>query len=98
MRKIHKQALANKDLHAIWLYSFKNWGEKQADKYFDELQVAFNLIAENPEIGVSCDYIREGYLQYHINRHVVFYRMTSDKIHIVRVLHDSMNFKTHLQK
>ncbi len=96
MRKIHTQALAKQDLQAIWLYSFKNWGEKQADKYFDELNEAFCLIAENPEIGFTCDYIREGYRQFHINCHFIFYRITPTKIHVVRVLHDSMNFKTHL--
>jgi toxin ParE1/3/4 len=95
VRKIHTQALAKQDLKNIWLYSFKNWGEKQADSYFDELHAAIALIAENPEIGFACNYIREGYRQYHINRHFVFYRITATKIHIVRVLHDSMNFKAH---
>ncbi|WP_232322135.1 type II toxin-antitoxin system RelE/ParE family toxin [Methylomonas lenta] len=32
-----------------------------------------------------------GYRQLRINRHVVFYRVTVTKIHIVRILHDSMN-------
>ena len=96
MRKIHLQVLAKKDLKHIWLYSFNNWGEEQADCYFDELNTAFALIAENPELGTACDYIREGYRQFHINRHSVFYRVTATKIHIVRVLHDSMNYTAHL--
>lgn len=98
MRKIHIQALAKQDLKNIWLYSFKNWGEKQADTYFDELNAAITLIAENSEIGFACDYIRKGYRQYHINRHFVFYYVTATKIHIVRVLHDSMNFQAFLQQ
>jgi toxin ParE1/3/4 len=96
MRKIHTQALARQDLKNIWLYSFKKWGAEQADCYFDELDVTFALIAENPELGFDCDYIREGYRQFHINRHLVFYRVTVSKIHIVRVLHDSMNYTAHL--
>ena len=59
MRKIHTQALAKKDLKNIWLYSFNNWGEVQANTYFDELNAAFALIAENPEMGFACDSIRE---------------------------------------
>jgi toxin ParE1/3/4 len=55
MHAIHTQNQAKKDLQAIWLYSFKNWGEKQADKYFDELDKAIALIAHNPEIGTPCD-------------------------------------------
>jgi len=96
MRKIHTQALAKQDLKNIWLYSFKNWGAEQADCYFDELNAAFVLIAENPELGFACDYIREGYRQFQINRHLVFYRATATKIRIVRVLHDSMNYTAHL--
>ncbi len=55
MRKIHTQALAKQDLKNIWLYSFKNWGAEQADCYFDELNSAFALITENPELGFACD-------------------------------------------
>lgn len=98
MRKIHIQALAKQDLKNIWIYSFNNWGEKQADAYFDQLNAAIALIAKNSEIGFACDYIRDGYRQYHINRHFVFYRVTTAKIHIVRVLHDSMSFKAYLQQ
>lgn len=72
MRKIHIQTLAKQDLKNIWLYSFNNWGDAQADCYFDELNAALALIAENPELGFACDYIREGYRQIHINRHLVF--------------------------
>jgi toxin ParE1/3/4 len=97
MRKIHIQVLAKQDLKNIWIYSFNNWGEKQADAYFEQLNAAIILISKNSEIGFACDYIREGYRQYYINRHFVFYRVTSTKIHIVRVLHDSMNFKPYLQ-
>jgi toxin ParE1/3/4 len=96
MRKIHIQALAKQDLKNIWLYSFKNWGEAQADCYFDELNAGFRLLVENPELGLACDYIYDGYRQFHINRHLVFYRVTASKIHIVRVLHESMNYRAHL--
>jgi toxin ParE1/3/4 len=95
MRKIHTQALAKQDLKNIWLYSFKNGGS-EADCYFDELNAAFPLITENPELGFACDYIREGYRQFHINCHLVFYRVTATKIQVVRVLHDSMNYSAHL--
>ena len=60
MLKIHKQVLAEQDLVDIWLYSFNNWGEHQADKYIDELEKAFLLLAENPGTGTSCDEVRQG--------------------------------------
>jgi toxin ParE1/3/4 len=35
--KIHKQALAESDLVDVWLYTFEQWDERQADKHLDEL-------------------------------------------------------------
>ena len=33
MLKVHKQTKAEQDLIDIWLYTFYEWDEKQADKY-----------------------------------------------------------------
>ena len=86
MRKLYQQAKAREDLKKIWTYSFKEHGEKQADKYYDELSVAMESIESNPHIGVACDYIRSGYRQHQVNHHYIFYRLTDTKIHIVRIL------------
>jgi len=37
MRHIFKSPAAENDLENIWLYSFGEWGEEQADRYYDEL-------------------------------------------------------------
>jgi plasmid stabilization system protein ParE len=44
--RVFKQALAEKDLTDIWIYTFNEWGERQADTYLDDLAVTFNLLAE----------------------------------------------------
>ena len=51
MPRILKQAQAEQDLVEIWLYTFNEWGEYQADKYLDELNAAIRLLAEQP---LSC--------------------------------------------
>ncbi len=96
MLTLHKQRKAQSDLKNIWLYSYKEHGEKQADQYYDELIAGMETIKENPRIGVACDYIRDGYRQYKINNHYVFYQLSSKSIHVVRVLHENMSFKKHL--
>lgn len=96
MRKLHQQKKAQVDLKKIWLYSYENFGLQQAEKYYDELIIGMETIEENPEIGVACDYIRSGYRQYKINEHFVFYRLSKNKIHIIRVLHESMKAAKHL--
>jgi toxin ParE1/3/4 len=96
MRKIHIQVRAKQDLKNIWLYSFKNWGPRQADKYYDELLEGLTVIVDNPKIGIARDDIRQGYRQYHVNRHMVFYRFTPTRIHVVRVLGDNMDVERHV--
>jgi toxin ParE1/3/4 len=41
MPRVSKQASTEQDLIEIWLYTFNEWGEKQADRYLDDLAVAF---------------------------------------------------------
>jgi plasmid stabilization system protein ParE len=55
MLKIHKQVRARKDIKGIWQYSLKRWGERQADKYYDELIKGMDLLISHPEIGVARD-------------------------------------------
>ena len=50
MPRILKQAQAEQDLVEIWLYTFNEWGEYQADKYLDDLEGAIRLLAEQPLI------------------------------------------------
>ncbi len=97
MLKIHKQVRARKDIKGILEYSIKNWGEKQADKYYDELIKGMDLFVTHPEIGVARDDIREGYRCFRINQHDVYYKITSTRIVIIRVLHESMKPELHFK-
>lgn len=94
--EIHITKKAQKDLEDIYIYSLNEWGEKQADKYFDELDNSINkILSKNPKIGIACDYIRFGYRQFHVNEHLIFYKLTSKRIYIVRLLHKSMKVEMH---
>jgi len=91
MYKIHQQHKAHIDLKNIWHYSYENHGEKQADKYYDELIVAMETIQQNPQIGIACDHVRMGYRYYRAKEHFIFYRVTKQTIHIIRILHQNMD-------
>ena len=97
MYVIHQQVKAQLDLKQIWLYSLREFGEAQADNYYDQLIDGINTIRDNPEIGFPCDYIRIGYRQYKVKQHFIFYRIGKGKIHIVRVLHESMQVVNYLK-
>ena len=87
---------AREDLKSIAKYTHKNWGMRQCNHYLQKLDAAFQYIAEYPKHGMSCDYIREGYHKYHVEKHVVFYRQLGQEIQIVRVLHSRMDVIKHL--
>jgi hypothetical protein len=53
MMELHQRAKAKRDLKEIWLYTFKEYGEEQADKYYDELIRAMLRLSENPSIGTT---------------------------------------------
>lgn len=97
-RTIRISANAERDLIGIWQYTFTQWDAAQADRYLDELDDGIQLLADNPELGVSRDNVREGYRVLFINRHAVYYYYTvaSSTIHVVRVLHEQMDPGIHL--
>ncbi len=96
MAKIGKSPKAETDLEDIWLYSFKQWNEHQADQYYDELIDGINRLTNNPQLGKSRESIGRGYRSLQINRHVIYYRLQKQTIDIVRVLHERREPNEHL--
>ncbi len=76
----------------------ETWGRLQRNKYLAELDKSFHRLAEEPELGRSCDEIRKGYRKISEGRHVLFYRSVKKGIEIVRVLHGSMDIANHLSR
>ena len=95
-RRLVVSKRAEADLREIWLYSFKTWGEAQADRYLDELGTGLQECGAEPERGRCCDEVRLGYRSLLIRRHVAFYTFTDDEVLIQRVLHGSMEPDLHL--
>ena len=87
---------AARDLEGIWLYTLEQWGIDQAHRYTDDLAAAFAELAENPQLGTSCDDIRKGYRRSRVGRHFVYIRMTGYGIAVIRVLHDRIDAPRHL--
>lgn len=96
MVEIHKQAAAEDDLVDIWRYSFEAWGADQADLYLDALNEGIAGLRDNPRLGADCSDIRAGYRRLHIRHHIVYYRLQTGRIEIVRVLHERMDPDRHL--
>lgn len=93
--KLTNKAVA--DLSKIWGYTFEVWSEKQADKYYNELILNCEEIAENPDLGKNYTGISKQILGVKANRHIIFYRtLNEDYVEITRILHERMDLKNRL--
>ncbi len=90
MATVRLSGRAKADLLRIGTYTLRTWGESQAARYLDALEKCAKMLARNPAMGRSCDWIRPGLDRFENGRHVLFYRRRSGGILVVRILHQSM--------
>lgn len=94
MAKYHILKRAVDDLTEIWNYTFDEWSEKQADKYYELLLEGCNELADNPLLGKEYPEISNTLLGYKWGEHIIFYIISdADEIEVVRILHGRMNLK-----
>jgi toxin ParE1/3/4 len=92
MNKFVLSAKAKSDLVKIAKYTQLTWGRAQRNDYLKILDNSFQLLTDEPDIGINCDYIREGYSKYPQANHVIYYKEHKEnQILIVRILHKSMD-------
>ena len=96
MREVVISERAEADLREIWLYSFDNWGDAQADRYLDELDGGLQQCGVEPERGKDRESVRPGYWSRRARKHVVFYTFSDTVVLIQRVLHGSMDPSRHV--
>lgn len=89
---------ATKDLENIWLYTFENWSQEQADRYFNLIIDEIENITKDPSSGKDYSYIKEGYFRSQVKSHFIFYRINTKKkeIEVIRILHQQMDIKSQL--
>ncbi len=87
------------DLSGIWNYTFDNWSESQADEYYQMLLDNCQIIANKPNIGKNYKNILNGLFGHKIGRHIIFYRIKSEKeILILRILHEQMDLENRIKE
>lgn len=98
MKSLVLSAEAQADIDLIAAYTTDSWGWQQTDRYLTELEDSFQLLAENPRMGRSCDAISAGLHRHEVGKHIIFYRLKPGGIRVVRILHRQMNpSKSHFE-
>jgi toxin ParE1/3/4 len=93
----HLSRRARTDLAEIWRYTNSRWGLEQADRYVTAIHQAFDKLMADPSLGRPFSNTPKQTRGYQIGSHVVFYRKSRKRFHVVRVLHKSMDHARHLR-
>lgn len=88
---------AVEDLNEIWNYTYDQWSEKQADKYYQRLFDDIQTLTDNPNLGKNYDGIANDLFGLRCQRHIIFFRrIQKNKIEITRILHERMDLKNRI--
>lgn len=85
MGKYKLSNVAKEDLIRIHQYGVKQFGLKQADKYFDSFFVHVELISKNPQSFESVDFIKPGYRRCVCGVDSIFYKINGDEVEIMAI-------------
>lgn len=95
MPEFNLRPAAHADLDGIWEYTRRTWGERQADAYIRMLAAAFESLSAAPGLGLQRDELHPSLRVFRSGKHLIFY-LATEPLDIVRVLHERMDFSSHL--
>lgn len=90
MKRLILRRAAVADISAIWDYTAKSWGLRQAIAYDDALRAAVDGLLSGQTRSQSANEVRTGLRRALVGRHVVFFHETATTVTVVRVLHQRM--------
>lgn len=78
---------AEADVDRLFDFGIDTFGLDQAVKYIQGLEERFDDIANNPLMYPAVDHIRQGYRRSVYGVHSIYYRMKSEHVDIMRLIH-----------
>ncbi len=78
---------AERDIEEIVEYTDLNFGEAQTQEYLAGLYYSFDLLTDNPKMGLSFDSARRRYIY---KSHYVYYRIEEGILKILRIRHTKL--------
>ncbi len=94
--KYTKSKKTDQDIKRITKRSISDFGEQQTDKYLYGLEQCLQLLADNPNLGRTCDELRQGYQRHEYESHIIFYRKRKNDIFIATIIHQSRDIARNL--
>jgi toxin ParE1/3/4 len=91
---VRRYDLANRavtDLLEIVRYTKQKWGQEQAQRYREELDLALQQLSLTFDLGRRREEIARGLRSYPVAQHIAFYAPRKSTILVLRILHPRMN-------
>lgn len=86
-RKLRLSIRASEHLAGLYRYGFEQWGEVQADVYYDNLLEHLDGLCGHPFQYREITEIRPGYRRSVCQQHSVYYCVTDAHVEIMAVLY-----------
>ena len=96
MKRLALTEIARADLASIRRYSTRTWGRDQTTKYMDALRDTMKGLVRGTVVTRTRDDLRPAIQMVTSGRHSIFFEAGESRILVVRVLHDSMDYRRHL--
>ena len=77
---------AKEDLRRIYRRGLREYGEAQADEYYNALFDRFEQIAEQPFLYPAVDDIREGYRRSVCGVDSIYYRIEGETVEVMAII------------
>ncbi|THB66913.1 MAG: type II toxin-antitoxin system RelE/ParE family toxin [Gammaproteobacteria bacterium] len=87
---------AKDDLKLMYQYGLRQWGQERSDRYISEIKRLIWLLVEQPFMGTERPELLSNIRSLPIKSHILFYRIISTKVEIVRILHGRQDPHIHL--
>jgi toxin ParE1/3/4 len=89
----HLSKQAEADLDDIWLYVAQD-SLRHADHLITEIRDECELLAVSPGLGRQRDELRPSLRSFPWGEYVIFYRLSTEGIEVVRILHGHRDIET----
>ena len=96
MKRLVLTEIARADLASIRRFSTRSWGWDQTSRYMDALRDTMKSLVRGTAITRARDDLRPGILMATSGRHSIFFEADDVRVLVVRVLHDRMDYRRHL--
>jgi toxin ParE1/3/4 len=93
MATVRRSPLAEQDYRDIWRY-IANDNPDAADRLLQRIDAKLELYASNPRMGAMRDNLAQGLRSFPVGNYLAFYRITTDGIELVRMLHGARDLQT----